>query len=191
MTDTTTVISLQPGWAQPFEQSLAHRGALTASLFRFPSGVPAVRLGSDCADVVLLPWQGHQIWSASFGGRDLTMKSMFEQPWPTTEYLRTYGGLLIHCGVTAMGPPGPEDTHPLHGELPNATYEDIAVRFDSDERGDFVAVTGRHRYTVAFNTNYDALPEVRLYAGETCCEVSFDVVNLKKTPTGALRCRSD
>ena len=37
-------------------------------------------------------------------------------------YLETYGAFFQHCGFTAMGVPGKSDTHPLHGELPNAAY---------------------------------------------------------------------
>ena len=55
-------------------------------------------------------------------GRQLTMRSMFDQPQATRNYLETYGGFLIHCGFTAMGVPTKEDSHPLHGELPNAPY---------------------------------------------------------------------
>ncbi len=150
--------------------------------FRFSSGVAAVRMRNEVGELVLLPFQGQQIWSARFYGRDLTMKSMFDEPYPTTEYLRTYGAFLIHCGVTAMGVPSREDTHPLHGELPNARYREAFLLIGEDERGPFVGLGGRYQHTIAFNTNYLAEPLVRLYAGSGIFRVHLTVTNLKRSP---------
>ncbi|MGL4608618.1 MAG: DUF4432 family protein, partial [Trueperaceae bacterium] len=60
-------------------------------------------------ELTLLPFQSQQIWTAIMHGRNLTMKSMFDEPKPTQVYLETYGAFLVHCGVTAMGVPGPDD----------------------------------------------------------------------------------
>ncbi|MCC6167301.1 MAG: DUF4432 family protein, partial [Caldilineaceae bacterium] len=126
--------------------------------------------------------QGQQIWSASFGGRTLTMKSMFDQPKATQNYLETYGGFLLHCGATAMGVPTGGDTHPLHGELPNAPYQKAWLVLGSDERGDYIGLGGEYEHIVAFNHHYVAHPLVKLYAGESRCTVDLTVTNLKRTP---------
>jgi hypothetical protein len=123
---TQTIIHLQPGFFESKERVLVEHGPLTASAFRFDSSVAALRLKNEKGELVMLPFQGQQVWSVAFGGRNLTMKTPFTEPRPTRVYLETYGGFLLHCGATAMGVPTGEDTHPLHGELPNAPYQKAA-----------------------------------------------------------------
>ncbi|MEZ4638851.1 MAG: DUF4432 family protein [Caldilineaceae bacterium] len=107
---------------------------------------------------------------------------MFDQPYPTQSYLHTYGGFLIHCGATRMGVPGPEDDHPLHGELPNAAYQQAWIVLGEDEGGAYIGLSGRFRYTVAFAHNYVAQPTVKIYTGSTLCHVGLEIQNLKQTP---------
>jgi hypothetical protein len=116
------------------------------------------------------------------GGRDIAMQSMFTQPQPTQVYLQTYGAFLIHCGMTAMGVPGPSDTHPLHGEMPNAPYQQAFVIAGEDETGPFIGLHGHFQYTVAFNHNYRAQPTVKLFAGASLCSIRLEVTNLKREP---------
>jgi hypothetical protein len=177
-----TSIHLLPSFFTQHERLLVEHGSLTASAFCYDSGVGALRISNDQGELVLLPFQGQQIWSAEFGGRNLTMRSMFDQPYPTTDYLRTYGGFLLHCGATAMGVPAGEDNHPLHGELPNAPYEKAWLTAGEDERGAYLSLSGEYRHTVAFSTNYVAHPEVRLYAGAATFSVSIRIENLKRSP---------
>jgi hypothetical protein len=141
-----------------------------------------LRLTSDVGELVLLPFQGQQIWSATFNGRSLTMRSMFDQPYPTRLFLNTFGGFLQHCGITGLGGPGPEDDHPLHGELPNAPYGAARVVMGEDEDGVYIGLGGAYRHTVAFAHNYLAEPLVKLYAGATIFKVSMTVTNLKDSP---------
>ncbi|MEI7468696.1 MAG: DUF4432 family protein [Chloroflexota bacterium] len=155
---------------------------LSATLFRYDSGVCAVRLKNSVGELVLLPFQGQQIWSAHMHGRNLTMKSMFDQPQPTQVYLANYGGFYLHCGFTAMGVPGPGDTHPLHGELPNAPYTQAHIALGEDERGHYIALGGRYQHTLAFSHNYVAEPLVKLYADSSLFNVALQVTNLKKSP---------
>lgn len=164
------------------ERPFFQRGELSASLFRYPSGVPAIRLRNQRGELIMLPFQGQQIWSATFDGRNITMKSMFDQPRPTQNYLETYGGFLIHCGATAMGVPMGDDDHPVHGELPNAPYQQAWLVYGQDERGEYIGLGGEYRHTVAFSHNYNAHPLVKLYAGEARCNISINVTNLKRTP---------
>lgn len=180
-----SIIQLTPAMFDRRELVLAERHlqdtnqALTACTFRFDSGVCGLRLTSDVGELVLLPFQGQQIWSVAFNGRNLTMKSMFDQPYPTRVFLETFGGFLQHCGITGVGSPGPEDSHPLHGELPNAPYGRAYVVIGEDEGGPYIGMGGRYRHTVAFAHNYLAEPRVKLYAGATIFNVSMTIANLK------------
>lgn len=182
MTAQQTTIHLADAFFGASERPFIEQNNLRASLFRFDSGVAAVRLSNDQGELVMLPFQGQQIWSAAFGGRTLTMKSMFDQPRATRAYLETYGGFLLHCGATAMGVPTGDDTHPLHGELPNAPYQKAWIVLGSDDRGDYIGLGGEYQHTVAFSDNYVAHPLVKLYAGESRCTVTITVTNLKRTP---------
>jgi hypothetical protein len=177
-----TSINLQPYFFREAEKELAKFAGLTASTFLFNSGVCGLRLVNQVGQLVLLPFQGQQIWQAEFYGRPLTMKSMFDQPYPTTAYLHTYGGFLIHCGATAMGVPTEKDSHPLHGELPNAPYQTARLLVGQDERGSYLGLTGTYQYTMAFNHNYVARPVVKLYGGSSKIFISLTVKNLKRSP---------
>ncbi|HEX9118427.1 MAG TPA: DUF4432 family protein [Anaerolineae bacterium] len=179
-----TTIHLKPSFFGEREHLLVQHGPLAAYAFRYNSGVAALRLQNDQGELIMLPFQGQQIWSAEFGGRNLTMRSMFDEPQDTREYLQTYGGFLIHCGATAMGVPvaAAGDTHPLHGELPNAPYQHAWLVAGEDQDGPYLALAGQYRHTVAFSYNYVAEPEVRLYAGATTFPITITIHNLKATP---------
>ena len=180
MTTSETIVHLASQFFGERETTLVEAGVLSASTFLFEGGVCGLRLENELGQLVLLPFQGQQIWSAEFGGRNLTMKSMFTAPRPTREYLETYGGFLIHCGVTAMGVPTQDDTHPLHGELPNAPYQKAHLVVGQDDRGPYIGLGGQYQHTVAFSHNYVAQPLVKLYAGSSLFRVSMTVTNLKQ-----------
>ncbi len=177
-----TVVHLHPACFTSCEQPVLSFAGLTASAFTYPGGVAGLRLRNDRGAIVVLPFQGQQIWDATFDGRTLTMKSMFDQPHSTREYLATYGAFLLHCGVTAMGVPGPQDKHPLHGELPNAPYRSAHLVTGTDERGPWVSVGGEYRHTIAFSSNYVARPKVTMRPGSAIVEIAMEVENLKNTP---------
>ncbi|MFZ1709259.1 MAG: DUF4432 family protein [Anaerolineae bacterium] len=177
-----TNVHLTPAVFGERERLLVECGPLTASTFRYDSGVCALRLRNELGELVMLPFQGQQIWSAAFGGRDLTMKSMFSAPRPTRNYLETYGGFLIHCGATAMGVPGAHDSHPLHGELPNAPYERAWLVLGEDAQGAYLGLSGEYEHIMAFSHHYVARPEVRLVAGRGQAFISITIENRKRTP---------
>jgi len=177
-----TTFHLTPEQFSPHEIVLVEHGELTASAFRYTSGVCALRLKNSLGELVMLPYQGQQIWDATMRGRRLTMKSMFDEPFPTREFLSAFGAFLMHCGATAMGAPGPEDTHPLHGELHSAPYQSAALVVGSDEKGEYIGLTGSYRHTLAFNYNYVATPLVKLYAASSIFAVSMNIRNLKTSP---------
>ena len=87
---------------------------------------------------------------------------------------------MIHCGLAGLGAPGPDDTHPLHGELPNAPFQKAWLVIDEGEGT--VAVGGSYQHTVAFSTNYLAPAQVAMTAGSALLGVSLAVENLKQTP---------
>lgn len=171
-------VNLRPEMFGERERTLAHWGTLSAATFRYDSGVCGLRLTNDRGELEMLPFQGQQIWSARFDRRELTMRTMFDQPQPTQTYLETYGGFFIHCGVHGMGAPGPHDNHPLHGELPNAPFRDAFLQFGTDERGSYLALGGSYQHTVAFSHNYVAEPLVKLYADSTIVSAALTVTNL-------------
>ncbi len=162
------------------EKTLCTVGEFSVSTFRFNGGVNALRMKNARGEIVLLPYQGMQVWRASFDGRELTMRSMFEQPKNTQTYLETYGAFLIHCGITGLGAPGPDDNHPLHGELPNAPMDSAWLTVD--EASGRIAVAAEYQHTVAFSTNYKASISTQMSAGSALLDVEVAVQNLKQTP---------
>lgn len=177
-----TRIALTPAQFSERERPLLTFGSLSATTWRYDSGVEALRLQNAHGRVELLPFLGQQIWSVTFGGRELTMRSMFDAPRPTPHFLETFGGFLQHCGVTGAGGPGPEDTHLIHGELPTARYQSAYLVTGEDGRGAFVGLGGHYRHTVAFGPDYLAEPLVKLYARETLVNVSMTITNRKRSP---------
>jgi hypothetical protein len=157
----------------------SHRG-LTASVFRYPTGVKGLRISNEVGHISLLPFQGQQIWDATFGGRSLTMASIFTAPYPTQDYLSNYGGFLLHCGVLGMGNPGPTDVHPLHGELPNASYDEAFLLVGDDDFGPYMALTGTYRCARAFSHHYIAHPTVTLHAASSRLRLDMTIRNLSR-----------
>ena len=170
-------LELYPSMFGEKERLLCTSGETAVSTFRFDSGVAGLRVKTARGEFVMLPFQGQQIWRASFDGRELTMRSMFDQPRMTQTYLETYGGFLIHCGLAGLGAPGPEDSHPLHGELPNAPFQFAWLDVGSDH----VTVSGSYQHIVAFSTNYRATISTTLSARSSLLDVSVEVENLKRT----------
>lgn len=175
-------VALHPSQFGERDKVVARSGAFVATAFLYPSGVAGLRVDNGAGTVTLLPFQGQQIWDAVFGGRSLTMRSMFDQPYPTREYLRTYGALFLHCGGTSMGNPGPTDTHPLHGELPNLPYTDVQLIFGEDETGAFVDLTGSARDMLDFHHNLVSRPRIRIRENATVLDVDVNVENLGGAP---------
>ncbi|MCE1255262.1 MAG: DUF4432 family protein [Anaerolineae bacterium] len=177
-----SIIHLYPEQFNEKEKVLVESAPFRVCTFKYPSGVLAVRLQSDLGELVMLPFQGQQIWKASMLGRDLTMQTIFDQPYPTREFLSTFGGFMLHCGATAIGSPGPLDHHAVHGELPNAPYETAQIILGQDENGAYLGLTGTYRHQMNFNYNYIAQPTVKLYAGSSILHISMDITNQRATP---------
>jgi hypothetical protein len=174
----------------PLDQSPFYNGetvlvdgqGLSATTFVYPSGVKAVRLRHPSADVILLPYQGQQIWSAVFSGRELAMRSMFSEPQAERDVLHNLARFLLHCGVTGIGSPAPGDRHALHGELPNAPYQHAWLVAGEDEDGSYIGLSGSYEYIEAFNGHYRFTPLVKLYLGSTLLRAHVALENLNLTP---------
>jgi hypothetical protein len=186
MMKTETVIALRREFFTETERPFVKDGELSASLFRYGTGVEAVRIANARGQIVVLPFQGQQVWDARFDQRTLTMKSLFTQPACTRQFIATYGAFFIHCGATAMGNPGKGDTHPLHGELPNAPYQQASLVRGTDEKGPFIALEGEYRHTIAFECDYTARPRVTMRPGEALLTVSMEIQNHRKVPMGLM-----
>ncbi len=157
-------------------------GELKVLQFRFASGVEALKVAHPEGHVVLLPYQGQQIWDAVFFGRSLRMVNFFDQPEPTNDLLDSYGAFLYHCGARRMGAPGPDDDHPLHGELPGAQFDNAWLEFGTKDGRNFVSLTGVYRYTRAFGDKYTAQPTVRVFEDSCVMDVSMEITNQMSKP---------
>ncbi len=162
--------------------TLIRYAGMEVAAFRYRTGVEALRISSPAGEVLLLPFKGQQIWDATFGGRRLTMQSMFDEPQATTDYLGTYGALLLHCGIAGMGAPGPDDSHPQHGELPNARFDTAILTTGVDAEGPLLAISGSCRQTRAFHYNYRFSSSVTLRPTRGTFDVSIAVDNLRSVP---------
>ncbi len=176
------IVNVSPALFSATEKTVVAWGNFKVSAFAYSTGVSALRLENGDNELIILPYQGQQIWRARMGGRDLTMKTGHDEPKNTNDFMLTYGGFLLHCGATAMGNPSPEDTHPQHGEMPNMRYDSAYIRCGEDEKGAYVAIGGKRDYYVSFTARYLAEPEIRLYDGADTAEVTMRVTNLRTTP---------
>lgn len=179
--DWSALINIDKSYFSEKEKVLVENEGIHVSTFLFDSGVHGLRINNNCGSIVLLPFQGQQIWSCNFYDRELTMKSMFSQPVQTRQYLETYGGFLLHCGATAMGVPSENDSHPLHGELPNAPYQKAYIRIGQDEKGRYVGLGGQYHHIEAFKHNYLAEPFTKIYEDSSIIHTSMVLTNLKST----------
>ena len=182
MSDAPVTVELHPSHFGEARKPIASLGELRVEAFRYPSGVAALGVTNGVGSLILLPFQGQQIWDAEFHGRRLTMLSAFDEPQPTRDYLRTYGAFFIHCGGTSMGNPGPDDDHPLHGELPNLPFQSAQLVFGRDEAGLYVELTGSARDTLAFHHDFVVRPRLRIREGASLLDMSVTVENRAPKP---------
>ena len=158
---------------------LAESGEFSVTAFRYSTGVAALKVANRRGSFTILPWMGQMIWRCDFDGVELTMKSMYDEPADCkTSFEESYGCFLMHCGLTAMGNPAPEDTHVGHAELPVARYQEAYVEIGED----YAAVGGTFRNTMCFAYNYTFSPKVVLRKGAAKLEVEATVKNHKDLP---------
>ncbi|MGC8576222.1 MAG: DUF4432 family protein [Caldisericum sp.] len=175
-------IQLKKAYFSNKEELFMQIDDMSVSTFLYETGILSVKLKNSKGYVEILPFNGQMIWDAVFNERTLKMKTSFTAPRNVNSFLDTYGCYLMHCGVLGMGSPGPEDKHPLHGELPYASYDDANVIAGSDEKGTFIGVNGIYEYNRAFGDHYIAKPEIKLYRESTVLDISIAIENLSNYP---------
>jgi hypothetical protein len=160
------------------EKTLLENANFQVSGFRYSSGVAALRMKNKHCELIVLPFQGQQVWRAIFNGRDLTMRSIFDEPRKTEHFGLNYGGFLIHCGLTGSGNPTAEDSHPLHGELPNAAYEEAFLIVDEKS----LSLSGTYSYKNAIEYDYVFSPRLTMGADSSVCQLSCGIENKRSKP---------
>ncbi len=165
------------------ERVVFEGGSLKATLFKYSTGIEAVKLSNCCGYVTLLPFVGQQIWDMEFLGHNMVMKSIYDEPEVCYSfYGESYGAFLMHCGLTAMGNPTREDTHTPHGELPIAKYNEAYIIAGEDEKGKYISLSGKYSFKRAFEHNYEFSPECRLYENASTIEMHITLKNRKDLP---------
>lgn len=161
---------------------MAAWGPIVVSGFRYATGVAALEIRNAVGRIIILPFQGQQIWDAEFFGRRLTMMSLFPEPVATRDYRATNGAFFVHCGGTAMGNPAPDDNHPLHGELPNLPFDAATIRLGGDKGQEWVEVSGVAKETSADGHVFESRPSLRLAGTGSLVEVGVDMRNMGQLP---------
>ncbi len=164
------------------EKEIVSIGRIKVSGFRYRSGISALRVLNSRGEVIILPFHGQQVWDAKFDERCIKMQTAVREPKDTQDFLLNMGGFLFHCGMSAMGSPGPEDDHPIHGELVNAKYQRAWLEAGENEKGAFIVVGGEYIHAEAFGNHYSAKPTIRLYEDDSLIQFGMRVRNLNKTP---------
>ena len=164
------------------ERNAVRYHGLEASLFRYDSGIEAIRLSNRRGNVVVLPYMGQIVWSATFDGVELAMQSMYREPRPAKVIVETYGCLAYHAGLLRNGVPTAQETYPLHGEMPCAEMHEAAIVCGVDARGPWIAVTGVYEYAMGFGAHYRATPRVVIRPEEAGCDIVMEVENLSASP---------
>ncbi len=151
-------------------------GEFTVVGKEYSTGVAALEISNSRGHVEVLPFMGQIIWDAEFDGVSLRMKNMFTEPRPAALIEDTYGCFAFHSGLLGAGCPGPQDTHPLHGEFACAPMDRAWLEVD----GECVAVTGSYEYVKGFGDHYRAQPKVTLAREATTLAIEMEVTNLSQ-----------
>lgn len=176
------VLPLSPDLFGECERVLLRGRGATVSAFRYSSGVAALRLVTRRVELVLLPFRGQQVWRYAVDGEEQTMRTHFDEPAASTVFGETYGGFLLHCGLSGLGAPGPEDRHAHHGELPNAAYDNVELRIGEREGATTVALSGRAAVRTSHAVSATFEPTLTLSTADTALRLTMDVTNLRRTP---------
>ncbi|MEI6387064.1 MAG: DUF4432 family protein [Spirochaetota bacterium] len=171
------VISLDPSMFKEQERELLKSPDFSVSLFRYRSGVEAARIKAGRGEFVWLPYLGQQIWDWSVDGKSQKFDGFVKEPAYGRNFLQNYGGFLIHCGMTAMGNPGEGDTHPQHGEIPVARFDEAWIEV-TEENG-ALRLKGRLHWHVPFVSEYSCVAGLRILAHG----LSMDAELLLENPT--------
>jgi hypothetical protein len=178
-------LRLDPAHFGPREAWLLEAASYSVSSFRYPRGVEAIRVTCGRGEIVWLPFLGQQLWDWKIDGRSRKFTGFVQTPAPGRTYLQNYGAFLIHCGVTAMGNPGPGDTHPLHGELPTAVFDRVWLEILAAGSGS-LALCGSLHWHVPYEVNYRCLLRTTIDPAGTSVSVEVTLRNESELPLEAM-----
>lgn len=178
----TSAVHLHPSMFADAERVIVSTNDTLVSTFRYESGVEAVRITTDRVEVVVLPFRGQQVWRYTVDDESLTMVTHFEEPAASTTFGETYGGFLLHCGLTGIGHPSPEDTHPHHGELPNGRFDESELLLGEGSDGAWVAITGSLRHRVSHGIDVVFEPFLAIRPGGTALDLDVRITNQRTNP---------
>lgn len=153
----------------------------TVVAFKYKSGVEGLRISNGLCSMVVTPYMGHQIWELEINGRNMTQKSIFDQPLMTDKFGDNYGAFLIHCGLTNLNGAGEGENYPLHGELPFAKYDDNIIEIGEDEKGRYLSVSGTYTYRNSQEYYYEYKPKIKLYKDNTLVNVRNEINNKRSS----------
>ncbi len=156
------ICTLNPSMFSEKEHEFLKSSSYAASLFRFRSGVEAVRIRSGRGEFVWLPYLGQQIWDWSVDGKSQKFEGFVAEPSYGKNFLQNYGGFLIHCGMTAMGNPSNADSHLHHGELPVSKFDEAWIEVANDDGREVLSLGGRIHWHVPFIAEYRCVPSLRI-----------------------------
>lgn len=178
-----TKINLSKDFFTEKEKTLLENESFNVTLFKYSTGIEAVKLSNSKGYVTLLPFVGQQIWDMEFLGHNMVMKTIYDEPEVCYKnYGESYGCFLMHCGLSAIGNPTSEDTHLPHGELPIAKYKEAYILEGEDEKGKYIALSGKYTHKRAYEYNYEFSPECRLYEDASVIEMTISFKNNKEFP---------
>jgi Domain of unknown function (DUF4432) len=149
---------------------------------RLANGIAVLTVKTDRMHLEILPFRGQQIWQAWIDGKPMGMRGMNDAPRAGATLLESFGAFVYHCGLLGIAAPGPEDDHPLHGELPLARMDSAHVRIEGTAGGTQVTVGGSFDFAKAFRAHYRWSPDISLMAGATMFQVTARVENLMRSP---------
>lgn len=164
------------------ERPVLEAARLSAGLFRYPSGIEALRLRNGRGEVVVLPWFGQMIWSARFDGVDLGMRSGFTMPLPVENIAGTYGCFAFHSGLLRNGVPAAEDNHAAHGEFPCARMVASWLELYRQEGALTLRVVSEHEHVMGFGPHYRARPSITLAEDAGLFDLAMFVENRSGRP---------
>lgn len=174
-------ICLYPHFFSERERPIYESENFSAYLFRYDSGVEAVKLCNSLGHIVVLPYDGQMIWDAVFYGQSIKMRTNYTQPKRVAEFFDIDGCYLMHCGPRRIC----DMNHKfglVHGELPLARYDSAWLSLGEDECGSFIAISGEYIYNRHRSDQYIARPMAKLYAGSSVLEVSMEITNTSGYP---------
>lgn len=162
------------------ESKFLENSGLSAYVYKYDTGIEAIRLENKLGHIIVLPYQGQVIWDAVFYDRSLKMTTPFSIPQNSHIFGETYGCYLMHCGMTSMGVPKDTDNHPVHGHLPFASMKESHIEIGEDKSGKYLELFSTYERNIAFDEHYIAIPSIRLYENSSMLRVHMHTQNLSR-----------